>query len=106
MPTATLARRSFEAQHSDPVALVLRELETDGYAVALARICAVARREAAGLPRAGTGSPYRAAFNACLDAFMTCRDELDNLIFEAARSHDLERSDLPSTAEIVDRLAA
>src|SRR5688572_10493010 len=82
-----------------------RELRETPEAVALARIAAVARREAATLDRPAPDSPYRAAFNVCLDAFVLARDELDNLIHLACRSRDLERSELPSTGEMVDRLA-
>jgi hypothetical protein len=81
----------------DPVALALAELEDNEEAVALARIIAVARQEVARWSRASSGPR-----NAAIDSFALCRDELDNLIFEAAVSHGLERSDLPSTGELVD----
>jgi hypothetical protein len=83
----------------DPVALALAELAANEEAVALARIIAVARREIARWNRASSGPR-----NAAIDSFALCRDELDNLIFEAAVSNGLERSDLPSTGELVDDL--
>jgi hypothetical protein len=84
----------------------LRELGATPEAVALARIAAVARSEAAGLDRPAPDSIYRPAFNICIDAFALARDELDNLIHLACLSSGLDRSALPSTGEIVDRLAA
>jgi hypothetical protein len=73
---------------------------------ALARIASVARREAAGLDRPAFGSAFRPAFNICLDAFTLARDELDNLVHLACRAHDLDRTCLPSTGEMVDLLSA
>ena len=72
---------------------------------ALARIVAVARREAAALDRPAADSPLRPAFDVCLDAFMLARDELDNLVHLACRSRDLDRASLPSTGELVDLLS-
>lgn len=88
-------------------ALILahRELREAPEAVALARIAAIARSEAAALDRPAPDSPYRPAFNICLDAFVLARDELDNLIHLACRSRDLDRAALPSTGEMVDRLS-
>lgn len=82
------------------------ELDSMPEARALARIAAVARREAAALDRPASGSPLRPAFNICLDAFMLARDELDNLVHLACRSRDLDRAALPSTGEMVDLLSA
>ena len=82
-----------------------RELRETREAVALARIAAVARSETASLDRPAPDSPCRAAFNVCLDAFVLARDELDNFLQLACRSRDLERSALPSTGEMIDRLA-
>jgi hypothetical protein len=87
-------------------AAALRELLETPEAIALARIAAVARREAARLDRPTPDSVYRPAFNICIDAFALARDELDNLIHLACLSADLDRLALPSTGEIVDRLAA
>ena len=86
-------------------AAVLRELRETPEAVALARIAATARREAARLDRPPPESPYRQAFNICIDAFALARDELDNLIHLACLSGDLDRMALPSTGELIDRLA-
>lgn len=88
------------------VASARRELRDMPEARALARIAASARSEAAALDRPAPGSPFRPAFDICLDAFVLARDELDNLIHLACRSNGLERSDLPSTGELVDQLAA
>jgi hypothetical protein len=82
------------------------ELGATPEARALARIAAVARREAAALDRPAPDSPMRPAFNICLDAFMLARDELDNLVHLACRSRDLDRYCLPSTGEMVDLLSA
>jgi hypothetical protein len=87
----------------DPVALALAELQANEEAVALAKVCAVARQQTAYLCKQ-IGRPGTAASNVCVDSFALCRDELDNLIFEAAVSNGLERSDLPSTGELVDGL--
>ena len=81
------------------------ELGATAEARALARIASVARREAAALDRPAPDSPLRPAFNVCLDAFMLARDELDNLAHLACRSHELDRSSLPSTGELVDLLS-
>ena len=83
-----------------------RELDSMAEARALARIAAVARREAAALDRPVPDSPLRPAFNICVDAFMLARDELDNLVHLACLSHDLDRAALPSTGEIVDLLSS
>jgi hypothetical protein len=82
------------------------ELGEMAEARALARIAAVARREAAALDRPAPNSPLRPAFNICLDAFTLARDELDNLVHLACRSRDLDRAALPSTGEMVDLLSA
>lgn len=87
-------------------ALAFRELRETPEVVALARIAAAARREAARLDRPAPDSLYRPAFNICIDAFALARDELDNLIHLSCLSADLDRAALPSTGEIVDRLAA
>jgi hypothetical protein len=81
------------------------ELAAMPEARALARIAAVARRQAAALDRPAPDSPLRPAFNICLDAFTLARDELDNLVHLVCRSRDLERSSLPSTGEMVDILS-
>lgn len=81
------------------------ELGCMAEARALARIAAVARREAAALDRPAPDSPLRPAFNICLDAFTLARDELDNLVHLACRSRDLDRASLPSTGEMVDLLS-
>jgi hypothetical protein len=97
---------SFDDRPAIEAALAaLRELRATPEALALARIASVARREAAALERPAPDSPYRAAFNVCIDAFALARDELDNLIFLACASRDLDRSALPSTGEMTDRLA-
>lgn len=83
-----------------------RELREAPEALALARIAATARREVAELDRPAPNSPYRPAFNICLDAFALARDELDNLVHLACLSNGLDRTMLPSTGEMVDRLAA
>ena len=97
---------SFEDRLLSP-AIVAARSELDGMAEAraLARIAAVARREAAALDRPAPGSPLRPAFNICLDAFALARDELDNLVHLACRSRDLDRACLPSTGEMVDLLS-
>jgi hypothetical protein len=82
----------------------LRELREAPEALALARIAASARREVAGLDRPAPESPYRPAFNICIDAFALARDELDNLIHLACVSNGLDRTALPSTGEMLDRL--
>jgi hypothetical protein len=87
-------------------AAALGELRDTPEALALASIAAVARKQAASLDRPPPDSPRRAAFNVCIDAFALARDELDNLIHLACLSHDLDRASLPSTGEMVDRLAA
>jgi hypothetical protein len=88
------------------LATVFRELSETPEAVALARIAAVARRESARLDRPAPDSLYRPAFNVCIDAFALARDELDNLIHLSCLSGNLDRVALPSTGELVDRLAA
>jgi hypothetical protein len=94
-----------ERANAGALILAHRELRETPEAVALARIAAIARRETAALERPATDSPYRAAFNTCLDAFVLARDELDNLIHLACRSCELDRAALPSTGEMVDRLS-
>ncbi len=95
-----------ESEALRAAALALGELAGTPEAVALARIARVARREAAALDRPAPSSPYRGAFNLCIDAFALARDELENLVHLACLSSGLDRAALPSTGEMVDRLAA
>jgi hypothetical protein len=97
---------SFEERAvSTAVSGARHELGSMPEARALARIAALARREAAALDRPAPDSPLRPAFNICLDAFILARDELDNLVHLACRSRDLDRASLPSTGEMVDLLS-
>jgi hypothetical protein len=83
--SATLARRVIQAAQNDPVCLALRELEDTDEAVALAKIAAEARAQS--MHKLHPSHPHFATH-------------------WTFKSYDLERDDLPSTAEIIDRLAA
>lgn len=88
-----------------PADLAMIELRETPAAVSLARIAAVARKEVAAFDRPDKTSPYRAAFNVCLDAYVLARDALDDLIFLACVSHDLDRRQMLSTGELIDILS-